>query len=52
MELLLLSSVFSVVGDVIIQKFDHSLLLFVCQVFAPDLILEIVIELDRTFAVS
>ena len=48
----LISGIFTVVGDVVIQKFDHFLLLFVSQIFAADLFAKFVIELDCAFAIS
>ena len=52
MELLLFLSVFSVVGYIVVEKFDYFLLLFVRQIFLADLILEIVIELYCTFVIA
>ena len=51
-SLALISGIFTVVGDVVIKKFDHFLLLFISQIFAADLFAEIVIELDRALVVS
>lgn len=48
----LISGIFTVVGDVVIQKFDHFLLLFVSQIFAADLFAKFVIELDCAFVIS
>ena len=45
MELLLILSVLSVMGDVVIKKIHYRLFLFIRQVFHVDLFIKVVIEL-------